>query len=550
MQQLIGPQIQSIPPGLGAPPSVIIPLCLVGAGMLVPTCVLLAVWTSRRTWSGIAASAFGVANLVANQIVLPDDYAGEHTAWVWVSAILAGSVLIHLIRDCIRRWQGSWLVAITAACILGIAWVPSDSLRVEMLRPPGSVASWVLSRWVWTSPQLIVPIPNGSKRPIHSMPPRGKYPDDPVVVLITVEAFRGDLLDDGRFDASLPHMASLRDTGAYFPRAYSASSQTAVSLTSLFAGRHCSQLRWEREPRSVSRAYFATQDPAPRFPSLLTCAGVDTKSYVGIKTVAEEFGVTGAFMQQHVLAGTGEFAPADVVMPPLLDEIEKAKSGPHFYYAHLTEPHAPYDRGRVTMGPDFERYLSEVAVVDQWVGRLADTLQSRFSDRGYIILTGDHGEAFGEHGTRFHSKTLYEEVIHVPLIVWGPGIGPQRVRERVGHVDIAPTILQLFGQQVPPEQMGQSLLPLIEGQVDRLQRPLVSEVRVARALFGPGDLKVIEDSRRHVVEVYDLERDPKELDNLFDKQPQKAHPLVAELRAFVEAYRLKMPPDYEPPYRR
>jgi arylsulfatase A-like enzyme len=367
---------------------------------------------------------------------------------------------------------------------------------------------------------------------------------------MTVEAFRGDLLDEGRFDGSLPHMAVLRDSGAYFPRAHSASSQTAVSLTSLFTGRHCSQLRWEREPRSVSHAYFATQDPAARFPSLLTQAGIDTKSYVGIKTVAEEFGVTGAFRQQNVLARTGEHARAEVVMPPLLNELEKADSGPHFYYTHLTEPHEPYDRGRVTAGPDFERYVSEVAVVDYWVGQLMDTLQRRFSGRGYIILTGDHGEAFGEHGTKYHSKTLYEEVIHVPLIVWGPGIGRQRIRERISHVDIAPTILQLFGQPVPPEQMGESLLPLIDGQIDHLQRPLISEARVARALFGPGGLKVIEDSRRHVVEVYDLERDPKELYNLFDKQPRVAHPLVAELRAFVETYQLKMPPDYEPPYRR
>jgi hypothetical protein len=219
MQQLIGPQLLSIPPGLGLPRSALIPLCLVGAGMLVPACVWLALWASRRTWSGIAASAFGLANLVANQIVLPDDYAGEHTAWVWVSAILAGSVLIEWSRDRIRLHLVSRFVAITAACVLGIAWVPSDSLRVVILRPPGSVVSWVLSRWVWTSPPLIVPIPRRSTSPIRSMPPRRKYPDAPVVVLMTVEAFRGDLLDEGRFDGSLPHMAALRDSGAYFPRA-------------------------------------------------------------------------------------------------------------------------------------------------------------------------------------------------------------------------------------------------------------------------------------------------------------------------------------------
>ena len=92
-----------------------------------------------------------------------------------------------------------------------------------------------------------------------------------------------------------------------------------------------------------------------------------------------------------------------------------------------------------------ERYLAEIKVADAQIGALAKVLALRFGGRGYLIVTSDHGEAFGEHQTREHSKTIYEELVRVPLLIRGPGVAAGRIDERVGLIDLGPTILDLFG---------------------------------------------------------------------------------------------------------
>jgi arylsulfatase A-like enzyme len=121
----------------------------------------------------------------------------------------------------------------------------------------------------------------------------------------------------------------------------------------------------------------------------------------------------------------------------------------------------------------------------------------------------------------------------------------------VGHVDLGPTILELFRQPVPPEQMGQSLLPLVLGQgdVEPLVRPILAEGRLRRALFRPDGLKVIDDTRLATVEAYDLRRDPGETRNLFDTERERVEPAVAELRAFFARHALRRP-GYHPPFKR
>jgi arylsulfatase A-like enzyme len=152
-------------------------------------------------------------------------------------------------------------------------------------------------------------------------------------------------------------------------------------------------------------------------------------------------------------------------------------------------------------------------------------------------VSADHGEAFGEHATFQHTKTLYDELVRVPLLVRGPGVAPRAIDTRVGLVDLGPTILDLFGVETPASFEGQSLVPLLKGGAPALDRPLVAEGRLRRAMYLPDGLKVIEDDRRKTVEVYDLGRDPGELDNLFDRDPGRSDAAVATLRAFFTAHR-------------
>jgi arylsulfatase A-like enzyme len=348
--------------------------------------------------------------------------------------------------------------------------------------------------------------------------------------------------------ANLPTFARLRREAATFERARSPGSQTAVSLSTLFSGRYFSELRWDKHGHGKSRFDYPASDPSPRLAHLLEGAGVRTTKVASLTFLRNEFGVAPGFGEELVVTEGRRHAHAQAVVQPLLERLRaRPADQPAFFYAHLTEPHAPYDRGRLKTGPPFERYRSEVVEADAWLGRILRELASpALRGRAMLIVTADHGEAFGEHGSTEHTKTLYEELVRVPLFVWAPGVVARAVETPVGLVDLAPTILDVFGVDTPAAMKGQSLVPILRGGKSTLTRPLLAEGRLRRALWL-GDRKVIVDTRRHVVEAFDLASDPGELvDRSGD--PAFTEPLVATLNAFFAAHALTAD-GYTPPYK-
>jgi arylsulfatase A-like enzyme len=297
-----------------------------------------------------------------------------------------------------------------------------------------------------------------------------------------------------------------------------------------------------------ARFSYPSDDATPRFPQILSDHGVTTVALCSVNFLANDFGVARGFREDRVIPVGRNHAFAQQMIEPLLDRLRRAGNGPLFLYTHLMEPHAPYDRGKVQKGPLHDRYLSEITVADEQIRRVAQLLAQKFADRGVLIISADHGEAFGEHGTWEHTKTLYQELLHVPLLVRGPGIVPRAIDQRVGLVDLGPTILDLFGIGAPGYWEGQSLVPLLAGRDVTLDRPLAAEGRLRHALFFGESLKAIDDPRRKVVEVYDLARDPGETVNLFDTDRAAAEPALAALRAFFTAHTIKKP-GYSPVYK-
>jgi arylsulfatase A-like enzyme len=97
--------------------------------------------------------------------------------------------------------------------------------------------------------------------------------------------------------------------------------------------------------------------------------------------------------------------------------------------------------------------------VDDELGRVFDHLRARGLDRGTLVfVTSDHGEEFLEHGSWEHQKTLYEEVLRIPLLFWGPGIAPRREAAQTNLLDVAPTVLTWAGVPIPAHMQGRSLL--------------------------------------------------------------------------------------------
>ncbi|HEX2879117.1 MAG TPA: sulfatase-like hydrolase/transferase, partial [Polyangiaceae bacterium] len=177
------------------------------------------------------------------------------------------------------------------------------------------------------------------------------------------------------------------------------------------------------------------------------------------------------------------------------------------------------------------------------LGRLLDFVQQgSLKDKTAIIISSDHGEAFGEHGLYRHGFEVWEELIRVPLIVHVPGIAPKRETARRSLIDLAPTILDLLGVEHPVAGAadafsGYSLLPDLvrpAGQPSPA-RPIFADLCAGpfndeRQALIEDDVKIITAMGRPVG-IYDLAKDPGEKENLLG-DAQQAAAMKAKLATF------------------
>ena len=514
-----------------------------GMGLGPTACLVVGHQLSRTRVTSALATLLALGALAGNLFVLRDDYATLHVYGTTLALMLVGSALAPHVR---RRAHGSRKLALVVLLLVALACVPPPNhVRVALTRSPGAVAAWLLATAYWRVPRFEGPAEPELARWLTAREkhaPRAGTSSQlitaaPVVVLLTIDAMRADLLKDPKRAQQLPTLARLAREGAYFSEARAPGSQTAITLTAMFAGKHASELAWAPHGAGDYRHLYAAADPTPRWPRSLTAAGVETYKVGSLAFLSGEYGVARGFAEERAVHRGKTHAQGQRVIEPVLSRLEEAaaKPEPCFLYAHLTEPHEPYDRGALKTGPAFERYVSEVALADGLLGRIVALLESpRFVDRALLVVTSDHGEAFGEHGTYEHSKTLYDELLRVPLVFWGRSIVPRTLAQPVSLIDLGPTLLDVFGVPTPDDLAGESLVPLLRGRDVTLTRPILAEGRLRRALIL-GSQKVIVDERVHTLEAYDLARDPGELHNLYDLQPERFTRMFAALQAYFDA---------------
>jgi arylsulfatase A-like enzyme len=214
-------------------------------------------------------------------------------------------------------------------------------------------------------------------------------------------------------------------------------------------------------------------------------------------------------------------------------------------WVHYTDPHAEYVPHA---GFDFGAgsralYDGEVAFVDQQVGRVLDALRaSAYWQNTAVVVTSDHGEAFGEHGMIRHGFELWEELVHVPLIVRMPGAAPHHVAERRSAIDLVPSVLDWMhvsdaGGVTDAALSGHSLLADIVPAPNATpeQRPVLVDMaegpyNAERRAFIVGDRKLILSGGR-ALGLYDLAADPAEKHDLAGDRAQ-SEPMLERYRAF------------------
>jgi arylsulfatase A-like enzyme len=193
------------------------------------------------------------------------------------------------------------------------------------------------------------------------------------------------------------------------------------------------------------------------------------------------------------------------------------------------DPHDQYVKHAET--PDFgkhnrDRYDSEVHYTDQHIGRLLEFAKKQpWWSSTAVIISADHGEAFGEHGMYKHAFEVWDVLTRVPLVIMAPGITPRVIDERRSHIDLAATFAELLGVPLPPgTTVGRSLVPELYGASPDDREPIVLDLpedtnnSERRAVIkGAYKLTVADGS----YQLYNLTDDPGEVTNLAKTHPEQ-----------------------------
>ncbi len=379
----------------------------------------------------------------------------------------------------------------------------------------------------------------------------------PDVVLITLDTTRADRMGFlGSQRGLTPNLDDLARRGTSFLRAYSQAPLTPVSHSAILTGTYPQFNR-------VNDFGQALPSDVPYLPELLRQHGYKTAAFVGSLILDPISGTAPGFDRGFDVYGAGfhmkaakdnrydtiERRAADVVGRALAWLSKRpANAPPFFLWVHLYDPHDPYDPPEPYKSKFSDPYDGEIAYADAMLGKLFAALRmASLYDGSLIALMADHGEALGEHGESTHGIFLYDETIHVPLLIKLPGgrtapqKGEQKVDTRVGLVDVMPTILEAAGFAIPKEVQGKSLLGLMKpvGKPGSREpdRPVYSETDYPHRAFHWSSVRAMRSGKYLVVEttrpeLYDQSTDPGALKNLAGSSPAVAGTLIANLEGF------------------
>ena len=306
-------------------------------------------------------------------------------------------------------------------------------------------------------------------------------------------------------------------------------------------------------------------------PEMLCDAGFRTCALVNVAFLDPVLGLNRGFeTYDYKPGGNLKIRRAHETFGDAIRWIEEQKGAPFFLFIHLFDPHMDFDppepfRSRFLadyegeMKPpfrevarwrterkitreirDFARalYLAEIAAVDDACGGFFTWLDSTgLAKETVVAVTADHGEEFWEHGNFEHGHSLYEELIHVPLMIRaGERKLSATVNGRVGLVDVMPTFLDLLGVAPAETFQGESLLPLMRGEAEPGPGYRFSEALLYghewKSVTG-NEWKFSYDEVRNKMSLYNLRLDPGELDDLSGMEEKKVQEMASILLAWI-----------------
>jgi arylsulfatase A-like enzyme len=442
--------------------------------------------------------------------------------------------------------------------------------RVSFLAWPGKSANPDTAGLVVAAPEIVAAgCPEGGSAPAAAASrPAGAA--GPNVVLYMIDTLRADHLGVYGYRRPVsPEIDAFAAQATVFAHAWSQSGWTKSSVATMLTGL-------PPLANGVMERMDALPDALRTLPEMLHEAGYETLGVSTNPAISAEAGFARGFDRFVQLFDPEALPfvarPAEDVNRELFRWLDaRDRRRPFFAYLHAMDVHAPYlppaeDRRRFAAQADaalcrpgpqevaaalaarpgltrsglssnFEAlYDAQIAHADRQFGLLLRRLRELgLYDRTVIVLVADHGEEFLDHGNFAHGHSLYQEILHVPLVVrWPDGqYAGRRVESPAQHLDLLPTILAAAGAGSPPASPGLDLR-LLAGADTPMEREVSSDLSLAgtriASLVAGGMHLLVRERPNPAAELYDLRRDPHELRNLADAGSVRFGFLMARLR--------------------
>jgi len=375
------------------------------------------------------------------------------------------------------------------------------------------------------------------------------------VLVITLDTTRPDGLGihGNTKPSQTPSLDKLAREGILFKHGLTPVPLTLPAHCSLFTGRYPPSHGVRNNGTYVLSAEETT------LAEIFRQHGYRTSAVIASFTLAGKFGLSQGFdsyeeslESRQMIRGFSAEIPADRVFAKFDMLLREKRERPFFTWVHFYDPHHPYlahpetDRPKALNSRD--KYDDEVHFMDSYIGKMLAALErTGLREKTLIVVAGDHGEAFGEHREFGHGIFCYEESLRVPLILYAPALLDAReIEAPVNLIDIMPTVLSLLGWDTPEQVQGRNLLPMIRGRRSSDPTPHYLESLFGKEENNWAPLTGLQEGPYKYIalpepELYDLDKDPLESDNVFAVQSHRAREMDKKLGEIVKTLAASSP---------
>lgn len=356
-----------------------------------------------------------------------------------------------------------------------------------------------------------------------------------------------DIPNTNKRKVKTPHLDALVKESTNFDPFYIQGNESKSSHASLFTGTYPVVHKVYTEKANLSDKHTTIAEAFKK-------AGYKTQGFCSNGYISEKWNYTQGFDGFENFIRDGKAHNAKAIIKSALPWIDKNIGKSFYLYLGTTDPHVTYRKHKKYIGDyhkadyngPYNKYISgtelgrlkglkspppkahqdriealyenEIAFNDEYFGQLVAHLKEKgIYDDTMILITGDHGDEFWEHGSCGHGHSVHQELVRVPMIVKYPKVFPaKRVSHGTEAVDLLPTLMELLGQKIPADVQGASWLSRLNAK-DLYPEAIIASQGVGAYGLEVGPAKVIMRSEASI-EIYDVKADPGELKDLMDKK--------------------------------